>query len=91
VNPRDRPSTSTEDIDVAWVAAYALARAGVREGVGADVDALVVLADRRRDVLEEALAKLDALTDVDLDDRHAARTLLREASASLAEGPTSSS
>jgi hypothetical protein len=92
VNARDRaPSTSAEGIDVAWVAAYALARAAVQGGAGADIDALVTLADRRRAVLEGALAKLDALTDVDLDDRHAARTLLRRASATLAEGPSSSS
>jgi outer membrane cobalamin receptor len=91
VNARDRaPSTTTEGIDVAWVAAYALARGGVQDGV-ADVDALVTLAERRRDILEEALAKVDALTDVDLDDRHAARTLLRQAAASLAEGPSGSS
>jgi outer membrane cobalamin receptor len=91
VNARDRaPSTSTEGIDVAWVAAYALARGGVQDGA-ADIDALVVLAERRRDILEEALAKVDALTDVGHDERHAARTLLRRASASLAEGPSASS
>jgi hypothetical protein len=92
VNARDRaPSTTTEGIDVAWVAAYALARGGVEDGTRADVDALVALAERRRDILEQALAKVDALTDVDYDERHAARTLLRRASASMADGPPASS
>jgi hypothetical protein len=90
VNARDRaPSPAAEGIDVAWVAAYALARGGVQEA--ADVEALVALAERRRDVLEEAVAKVDALTDVGLDERRAARSLLRQASASLVERPSAGS